>query len=235
VKQLRTGGKLRITKREFAMMVRAICVALLFAFAFVPEARGFDEPDLLSQPTRPTVIKAETLEGVLATLTSDYGVPIGIELVDEKSTPSRRMDLNLRETTLKDFLDAVVAKDPRYTWKLEGGVIHVRPSKERDALLSALLDTKISHFGFTEGLTRYAIFNDLMKVPEIQTQLIVADVAPLIFINFGLMHRVGKGISFQESNLTLRELLDRMLLKTDIKRWVLLRWGKNSEYITLRS
>jgi hypothetical protein len=72
-------------------------------------------------------------------------------------------------------------------------------------------------------------------LPEIQTQLIVADVAPMVFLNFGSMHRVGKGISFDESNLTLREMLDRIILKTDIKRWVIARWGENSEFITLKS
>lgn len=68
-----------------------------------------------------------------------------------------------------------------------------------------------------------------------RSQLIIADVAPMIFLSSGTMRRVGKEISFEESNVTLRELLDRIILKTDIKRWVLLRWGKNSEYITLRS
>lgn len=225
-----------MTKRQFAMMVVcAICVALPLPFSFVSEARGFDGPDLLTQQIRATAIKGKTLEEALATLTSDYGVPIGIELGYQKLTaPRREIDLNLPETTVKDFLDSVTAKDPRYTWKLEGGVIHVRPLTGRDPLLTALLDTRISHFGFTEGATRYRIFSDILSVPEIQTQLIVADVAPL-FIVIGSMHRIGKGISFQESNLTLRELLDRITLKTDIKRWVLVRWGENGEFITLRS
>lgn len=227
-----------MTKRQFAMMVVcAICLAVLSPSSFVPEARGFDEPDLLTQQIRATAIKGETFDDVLGTLTSDYGIPIGIELGDEKLTPRRKIDLNLPETTVKDFLDSVIAKDPRYTWKLEAGVIHVRPLRERDALLTTLLDTRISHFAFTEGATRYRIFSDILKVPEIQTQLIVADVAPLVFLHSGTMKKVGKEISFEESNLTLRELLDRIILKTDIKRWVLMRWhwGENGEYITLTS
>src|SRR5688500_17961851 len=208
-----------MTKGQFAMMVLCvICLAMFLPFSFVPQARAFNEPDLLARQIRPTAIKGESVDQVLGTLTSYYRIPIGIELGDERLTPRRQIDLNLPETTVKDFLNSVIAKDPRYTWKLEGGVIHVRPLKERDALLTALLDTKISHFAFTEGARRFAIFNDILKVPEIQTQLIVADVAPMIFVNFGSMHKVGQGISFVESNLTLRELLDRMILKTDIKR-----------------
>lgn len=225
-----------MTKRQFAMMaVCAICLNLLLPLSFVSEVRGFDELDLLTQQIRPIAIKGKTFDQVLGTLTSDYGIPIGIELGDEKVTPRREIDLNLPETNVKEFLDAVIAKDSRYTWKLEVGVIHVRPLAGRDALLTTLLDTKISHFAFDQGATRYAIFSDLLKAPEIQTKLIVADVAPMVFLNFGSMHRVGNGISFVESNLTLREILDRIILKTDIKRWVLVRWGENGEYITLRS
>lgn len=74
-----------------------------------------------------------------------------------------------------------------------------------------------------------------MGLPEISSQLVIAGVAPMIFVNFGSMHRLDKDTFFSESNLTLRELLDRIVLKTDIKRWVITRWGENNEYITLRS
>lgn len=223
-------------KRQFAMMV--VCVLYVTVpslFNFVAEARGFDGTDLLGKQVRAAAIKGESFDQVLGTLASDYRIPIGIVLGDEKLIPRREIDLNLPETNVKEFLDAVIAKDPRYTWKLEGGVIHVRPSTGGDAFLSTLLDTKISYFAFTEGITRYRIFNDILNAPEIQTKLIVADVAPMVFLNFGSMHKVGKGISFQETNLTLREMLDRIILKTDIKRWVLVRWGEKGEFITLRS
>ena len=215
------------------MVVCAICLGVLWPFGFVSEASALDDPDLLARQIRPTTIKGETFDGCLTFYRVD-GIPIGIELGDEKLIPRREIDLNLPETNLKEFLDSVIAKDPRYRWKLEGGVIHFRPSTGRDALLTTLLDTRISHFAFAENATRYAIFSGILNMPEIQTQLIVANVAPL-FIIIGSMQRVGKGISFEESNLTLRELLDRIILKTDIKRWVLVRWGENSEFITLRS
>jgi hypothetical protein len=172
---------------------------------------------------------------VLGTLTSNYGIPIGIELGDPKLTAGRKIDLNLPETTVKDFLDSVIAKDPRYTWKLDGGVIHFQPVTGRDVFLTTLLDTKISHFAFIEGASRYRIFSDILNVPEIQTKLVVADVAPMIFLNFSSMQRVENGIRFEESNLTLREMLDKLILKTNIKQWILTRWGDNNEYITLRS
>ena len=108
---------------------------------------------------RQTAIKGETFDQALGILTRNYGIPIGIELGDPKLTARREIELNLPETNVREFLDSLVAKDPQYTWKLEGGVIHVRPLKGRDALLTALLDTKVSHFAFAEGASRYRIFS----------------------------------------------------------------------------
>lgn len=207
----------------------------LSLFTFVLQAAASDKPDLLTQQIRATAIKGQTIDQVLSHLTYEYGISMGIELGDQKSSPDRKIDLNLPETSVKDFLDAVIAKDPRYTWKLEGGVIHVWPLTERDTLLATLLDTKISHFAVAERSSRYAIQNDILNVPDIKSKLIVADVAPMIFLNFATMDKLEKGIGFEESDLTLRELLDKFTQKTKINRWVLSRWGENNEYITLRS
>jgi hypothetical protein len=215
--------------------IYAIGLGILLLFSFVPEVRAFDEADLLTIPIRATVIKGKTLDEVLDTLTSDYGIPVGIELGDEKLTPSRKIDLNLPETNLKNFLDAAIAKDPRYTWKLDAGVIHVWPIRGRDQLVATILNSNISHFAITGEVSRYGIYHDIMNLPEIRSQLVIAGVEPLILFVSGRMVKLRKDTRFAESNLTLRELLDKIVLKTEIKRWVITRWGENSEFITLRS
>jgi hypothetical protein len=216
-------------------MIKIYTVGLtaLLAFSLVPEAVAFNEPDLLTRQIKATAVKDETIAQVLALLASEYDIPIGIELGDEKRTPYLQINLDSPETNLKDFLDSVIATDPRYTWKLEGGVIHVWPVKERDPLLANLLDEKISHFSIIAEVSRYRIYNDIMDLPEIRSKLIVAGVEPLIFLASGSMMKVGKETLFNESNLTLREMLDRIVLKTEIRQWVISRWGENSEYISL--
>jgi hypothetical protein len=216
------------------MAIYGIGLAVLLPFNFVPAASAFEESDLLTRHIKATNIKGESITQVIGRLPAEYGIPVGIELGDEKLTPDRKIDLDLPETNLKDFLDAVVAKDSRYTWKLKGGVIHLWPLTGRDTLVAALLDTRISHFAFNGEVSLYRIHNELMNLPEIGSQLVVADVAPLTLINSGNMQKLKKGTFFAESNLTLRELLDRIILKTESKRWVITRWGKHSEYITLR-
>jgi hypothetical protein len=214
-----------------AIFILCLCVC----GSSTSEVRASDQTDPLSQPIRAVSIKGETIAFALDLLTSEYRIPIGIELTDEKLGPRRKINLELPQTTLKEFLDAVVAKDPKYTWKLEGGVIHVWPVTDRDVLIATLLDTKISHFGVADGPTRYRIHYDILNLPEIQTKLIVADVAPMIFLNFASMDKLEKDVVFEESDLTLRELLDRLAQKTKIRRWVIRRWGDNNEYITLTS
>jgi hypothetical protein len=117
-------------------------------FTFAPETSAFNDPDLFNVKIRATAIKGESIDQVLGLLTDEYGIRVGIELGDEKITPRRKINLDSPEASLKDFLDSVIAKEPRYTWKLEGGAIHVWPTAERDTLLTTLLDTKISHFAF---------------------------------------------------------------------------------------
>lgn len=221
-------------KRLATLAFYAIGLAVLLPFGFVPTASAFDQPDLLTRQIKATTIKGESITQVIGRLTAEYAIPVGLELADEKLTPYRELDLDLPETNLKDFLDAVIAKDSRYTWKLEGGVIHLWPVTGRDTLVATLLDTKISHFAFSGGISLYHIHHEIMNLPEIGSQLVVADVAPLIFLNSGNMQKLKKEISFAASDLTLRELLDRVILETDSKRWVITRWGKNNEFITLR-
>lgn len=219
------------SKHLLVTVICAICIAV--ALSFGPRARAV-EADLLDRKIPPTVIKGETIVQALDLLT-EHGIPIGIEMGDRKLTSARKINLNLKETNVKEFLDAVIAKDPQYTWKLEGGIIHVWPVVGRDAFLTSLLDTKVSQFAIAGGSSRYKIYNDIMNLPEIKVQLVVADVAPLIFLSSGTMQKVEKDVLFVESNLTLREVLDEMVKKTNISRWVITRWGDKSEYITLKS
>lgn len=215
--------------------ISAFGLAVVLFGSFVSNASAYEEPDLLARRIKATAIKGESLDQVLHHLTLDYGIPLGIELGDPKLTPYRKIELDLPDTNLKDFLDAAVAKDPRYTWKLEGGVIHVWPVSGRDTLLATLLTEKISHFAFIGEVTRYAVCNDIMNLPEIRSKLVIAGVDPMIFANFSSIHKFDKKTFFNESNLTLKELLDRIVLRTDMKRWVLVRWGEKGEFITLRS
>jgi hypothetical protein len=209
-------------------------LALFLPLNPVPKASTLNGHDLLKLQIKVTAIRGESIDQVLDRLTSDYEIPVGIGLGDEKLTPRVEINLDLPETNLKDFLDSVIAKDARYTWKLEGGVIHVWPVSGRDPLLATLLEVKVSHFAISDGTSQYRVYNDVMNLPEIQTKLIVAGVEPVIFLSSGSMTKLAKGTLFEESSLTLRQLLDQIVLKTEMKQWAISRWGEKNEYITLK-
>ena len=222
--------------RKHAMRIAVFAAGLMpfLLFSSVSEAIALSKRDLLSLHIRATTIKSESIDRVLEGLVTEYQVPLGVELADEKLNPPREFNLDLPETTLKEFLDTLVETDARYTWKLEGGVIHVWPLSGRDALVAALLDTKISAFAIRDGSNRYGVYNDVMNLPEIKTKLVVAGVEHLVFRGPGSMGKIEKGAVFDERSLTLRELLDKIVLQTEMDQWVISRWGKNGEYISLK-
>lgn len=221
-------------KHSEMITIYAIGLAVVLLFTFVPEASAFNEPDLLTLQIKAIAIKRESIAQIFDRLASDYEIPVGIELGDDKLTPRREINLDLPETNLKDFLDSVVEKDSRYTWKLEGGVIHLWPVSGRDTFLATLLEEKVSHFSIIGELSRNRIYDDVMGLPEIRSKLMIANVEPLTFNGPGSWGKLRKDTYFNESNLTLRELLDKIVLKTEIKQWVISRWGKNSEFISLK-
>lgn len=94
------------------IVIYTVGLAALLSFSFVPEASAFNEHDLLTRQIKAIAIKGESIAQVLDLLVSEYDIPLGIELGDEKRTPSRKIDLDLPQTNLKDFLDSVIAKDP---------------------------------------------------------------------------------------------------------------------------
>jgi len=220
--------------RATRIVIHPIGLVVLLLFSFVPGVSAFKEPDSLSVKIRAMAIKAQSIDQVLYLLVSEYGIPVGIELGDEKLTPRREINLTLPEMNLKDFLDSVIAKDPRYTWKLEEGVIHVWPVSGRDTLLATLLDTNVSPLAINDGASRYQVYNDVMNLPEIKTKLTAAGVEPMVFLSSGSMTKLGKAALFNEESLTLRALLDKIVLETEMDQWVISRWGKNSEYISLK-
>ena len=75
-----------------------IGVVVLLTFSFVQDAFAMNEPDLLTRQIRTTIIKGESIDQILGRLTSDYDIPVGIELGAEKLTP-REINLYLPKQT----------------------------------------------------------------------------------------------------------------------------------------
>ena len=219
-----------MSKRALHLIL--IIVVLLPVSGIRGSLHASQETNLLQRRIGPTQTTGQTIDQLLATISAQYQIPIGMDLADANQKDCE-INLDLPETNLKSFLDSVVNKDPRYNWTLGNGVIHISPVKGRDSLLAKLLETRLTHFAFAEGATRYRIKSDILEIPEIKTQLISAGVEPMILPKSSMIS-LGDGVALNETNLTLSDLLDKIILKGDVKSWTLARWGANNEYIVLR-
>jgi hypothetical protein len=92
------------------------------------------------------------LEWALDRIASSVQVPIGFEAVsDEEWQPKpANAKIVLTGMTVREALDLLISKDPRYAWSESNGVIHLRPANTRASILAypvrsfAVPDTTVS-------------------------------------------------------------------------------------------
>jgi len=196
-------------------------------------AYGFQQTNFLDRKIGPLMIKDESIDRILERISRTYDIPMGIDLADEMKSADRQVDVDFPETVLRSVLDYLVQKDPRYRWKLEGQVVHFFPITDRDDFLSTLLDTKLKRVSFSSQLLESDMRYEILSLPEINAKLMEANVEPLMF-EMGFPSKQQLGVSLEYSNLTLRELLDQITLRTNRKFWVLTRGWDRNRYIALR-
>jgi hypothetical protein len=224
------------THKKSVALLMAVVIGLISASEIMAQSA---DTVLLDREVKALDFKNELIHSVLEEVSSRNRIPIGVVRVtlkqthDLELTNEPKISVKLKPTKLRTVLDTLVEKDPRYTWKLEDGVVHVFPVSERDALIDSLLDTRISYFGYSEEMRRHGIYKSIWDVPEIASQLIVADVYPLQLFMGPVRRNEGMGLRLDERNITLRALLDKILLKSDITQWSLTRWGARGRIVTL--
>jgi hypothetical protein len=105
---------------------------------------------------------------------------------------------------------------------------------ERDDLLKDLLGTKIQSLRIGKNPTTYAVRNSIVSVPEIKSKLKAANVTPFIVGVSGVdFERMGDDFSLSVSDVTLQELLNRIVRQSGVKFWILNRYGEQNELLIL--
>lgn len=193
----------------------------------------------------------EPLWSVLATLTVKYKIPIGLEesLLDRDhdeyelisnipslgvngrdvvSSGTNRVEshfftIDADNEKLEKVLDMIVAQMKNYDWEINDDVVNIYPIKGRDKRLSEFLDLRIKKFTLKERSYIFLIRTKLFELPEVtgflaDNNLNFSDMRG--DLNF-LERRIDA--KFEFSNLTMRELLNRI---TKIKKggWTL-KWS----------
>jgi hypothetical protein len=104
------------------------------------------------------------MAGLLGHLAEAYGVVVGFEA--EPGRPRPVVNIDVRDATLKDVLDAVVRARPEYRWRQAGDFIDVYPAEGA----SPLLDTQVGIFHLSAS--RWAEAADaLLNLPDVQSRV----------------------------------------------------------------
>jgi len=173
---------------------------------------------------------------MLSRLSAATRIPIGLEVSpNDDLLFDREMKLHIQKATVRTALDSIVKQNPLYTWRIINGVVNVFPTDaNRDHLIRAVLETKLERFAIERGMSRFALRQNVTALSEVKSVLAKENVHPE---NQSFMSRdfnpLGRNFSLQVSNVSVSELLNRVIRDSQTNNWVVVRKGERKEYFVL--
>lgn len=192
--------------------------------------------ELTDAPIDNLDLEAANIHLMLSRLSAATRIPIGLEVSpNDDLLFDRKMKLHIQEATVRTALDSIVKQNPLYTWRIIDGVVNVFPTDaNRDHLIRAVLETKLERFAIQRGMSRFALRQNLTAVAEVKSVLAKENVHPE---NQSFMSRdfdsLGRNFSLQVSNVSVSELLNRVIRDSQTNYWVVVRKGERKEYFVL--
>ena len=211
-------------------LLLGLMVSLWLSFSQVGNSQTTS--DLLKRRVQAVHVEAVNALVALSHIAEDYEIPIGVEAASRGK--GREIKVDVRDGTLRDVLDAVIKQDPRYEWKEEGGVINFIPRSDRDELSADVLGTTLKQFVVKKGVALLDVKRDIVDQPEVNAKLDRAKVVTRIggFTGWDF-RKPGPDFTLQMSNVTVREVLNQIIRTSDVKYWVVNRYGDNYEIFLL--
>jgi hypothetical protein len=204
-----------------------VCIVVVCAEVSVGQTRV---GNMLNHRLEPLETQADTMHLMLSKISGDYSVPIGLEAATDGEGPI--LSVVIQGRNLRDVLDDIVKQDSRYEWRIVDDVINVRPRSRRDPLLEGILETRVRTFVIPKDMRLPRLRYELTEIPEIVTQLRKAEVSPGVFW-IGASPKLGKDFSLSVTNVRFRDLLNQIIRTSDIKYWIVNRYGKHNEFFVL--
>lgn len=181
------------------------------------------------QAPRGSELKAVVYDGDMAALlrhlAEAYDVTIGF---DVGTRPARQhVNIDVREATLQDVLDAIVRSQPAYRWRQYGGFVDVYPAEGG----SPLLDTLVGSFQLSAS--RWAEAADaLLGSPEVQSR------ASALSLSRGEAERAavaggGEVFSMHLENVPVRAALHEMTKRSGGHFWFFRQHGDGGKSFSL--
>jgi hypothetical protein len=173
-----------------------------------------------------------------------YKIPIGVELSYEdtikvQNVPSKQNVLR-RSGSLKEILKQLVEAKKIYDWQYNAGIIYLFP-KQRDSVLREIFALRFGDTKFQFSDERIEVGSFIFETPLIKSKLKSFGVTPVFLDDSsGLTYRtldesedtISKE-TLEIKNISVKELLDRLLREKKINYWYIGRWGQNREFISM--
>ena len=177
-------------------------------------------------------VKDGTMIEALDRLSGEESVPIGWE-VTLNDFVRHDINVDLRNTALKDVLDYLVLAEPSYRWKVENGVIAVIPAVGRDELLEKFLSLRIKQFEPPKGLSVFAFRDAILDLPEVHSFLQSNGLEGSHTAHLSGMAPPPLDFEFRVADTELRALLNKLLRDGHRRMWILSRSGERRELLHL--
>ena len=177
-------------------------------------------------------VKHGTIEEALNRLAVEQSIPIGWE-TSLSDFVRHDVNVDLRDTALKDVLDYLVLAEPSYRWKLENGVINVIPVVDRDDLLEKLLSLRIKEFDPPKGLYLVFFRDAILEIPEVRSFLQTNGFEASRTAHMSGAMPPPLDFEFRVADIELRELLNKLIRDGHRRMWILSRNGPRRELLHL--
>lgn len=207
--------------------MRVTCLIGVFLVGIVGLAQSRQQESLLRQRVSSIHLSTANVDDTLISLAKKYNVPVGNEVSSRRTRdsigPSTQMEL--KNSTVEEILNALLKSHPDYRWHLADGVINISSSSASEPLL----DTVIQEFEVKQQ-TIAEIKKALAERPEVQSVLSETNTEfqELTIMPGGNVEAPGK-YSFTLRNASVRQILNCLILQTEGHYWTLVRLGNNKQ------
>jgi hypothetical protein len=149
-------------------------------------------------------------------------IPVGLEGAADFSSGEDK-SIQIQPGTLREILDSIVKQEPKYVWELRDGVINFYPASSRDAILKALLETKIKSFSSKKDAGRVGIRDNILRLEPVKA-LLTSKQIRLGFFTSARLDVKDETADINISNTDLKGLLNKVVYDSgDSKLWTIQR------------
>lgn len=167
-------------------------------------------------------IKGRDLGATLEAISIKYNVPIGFECSDSELTQNTKINLVVKNTSLRNVLDLLVQQNSNYIWDVNDEVINFVPLKAKSAFVKKLLQTKIALFNPRKNSNKEEVKAYLAQLPEVKE--LFKKVNPFTFSvveSNSSKKKLSDDALNSRTNINFRSILNEIVKNSDDKFWTI--------------